>query len=67
MTTQGDMASMIFRAWRMLASVLPTSEPISEPMSRISVGRLASLPKTLGELRFPTARRREQQARPWDA
>ena len=54
------MASMIFSAWRMLASVLPTSEPISEPMSRISVGRFASLPKTFGELRFSAARRREE-------
>ena len=54
------MASMIFKAWRMLASVLPTREPISEPMSRISVGRFASLPKHLANCDLSTAGRREQ-------
>ena len=60
------MASMIFNAWRMLASVLPTSEPISEPMSRISVGLPVSAPRALANARLASAGHAKQQdpARP---
>ena len=57
---QGDMASAILRAWRMLLSVCPTREPMSTT-SRINVGRPTSLPRALQKADLSTAGRRKQQ------
>gem|GEM_PF-4402116 len=50
---QGSIASIIRRARRTLASVLPTSEPISDLTPRISVERLVSAPRALQKAGFP--------------
>ena len=47
------MASAIFNACRRFASVCPTSEPISVPMSSIRVGLPVSFPKALANALFP--------------
>ena len=52
-TTQGDMASTCRRAWRMFASLWPTSDPSRVPTSRMRVGRPVSAPSALAKADLP--------------
>ncbi len=57
-TMHGAIASAIRRACRVRSSVIPTSEPISAPMSSMSVGRPTSLPRALQNALLPVPARR---------